>query len=80
MAVVKQVGSSGQITLGKKYAGKIVQLVEEEETGKITLLFGQFVPAREAWIHKEPHRSKLDKAIRHAEKNPPKETNLNTLK
>ena len=80
MALLKQVGLSGQITLGKKYAGKVVQLIEEEKKGKITLLFGQFIPEKEIWLHQEPQKSKLETAIRYAEKHPPKETKLSRLK
>lgn len=76
MATLKQVGTSGQITLGKKYAGQTVQVIEDEASHKITLIFGNFVPASESWIHEEPHRSKLNKAIRYAETHPAKETKL----
>lgn len=76
MPSLKRVGASGQITLGKRYAGQTVQVVEDSEARKITLVFGQFVPAAEQWIHEEPHRSKLDRAIRYAETHPPRESRL----
>lgn len=76
MHQLKRVGSSGQITLGKRYAGQTVQVVEDKDSGRITLVFGHFVPAAEQWLHDEPQRSKLDHAIHYAEIHPPKETRL----
>lgn len=76
MNQLKRVGSSGQITLGKRYAGQTVQVVEDRDARKITLIFGHFVPAAEQWLHEEPARGKLDQAIRYAETHPPKESRL----
>lgn len=76
MQLLKRVGSSGQITLGKKYAGQTVQVIEDKASGKVILLFGHFIPAAERWIHEEPHRSKLERAIRYAETHPPRETKI----
>lgn len=76
MTLLKQVGTSGQITLGKKYAGRVVQLFEDEQKETITLVFGKFIPSKELWLHEEPQKSKLDRAIRYAAKNPAKETAL----
>lgn len=67
MPSLKQVGASGQITIGKKYAGQTVQVIEEPAAGKVTLLFGKFTPAHEQWIHKESHLGKLNEAIRYDE-------------
>ena len=80
MPSLKQVGTSGQITIGKKYAGQTVQVIEDPAAGKVTLLFGKFIPAHEQWIHEEPHLSKLNEAIRYAETHPPQETDLKKLK
>lgn len=80
MNQLKQVGSSGQITLGKKYAGQTVQVLEDESQHRIILVFGKFIPAAETWLHEEPQQSKLNEAIRYAETHPPQETNLKTLK
>ena len=78
MTSVKTVGSSGQISLGKEYAGRQV-LVEQVEKGVWVIKTGTFVPNNEAWLQ-NPHVSeKLDKAIAWAEKNPPKETPLDEL-
>ncbi|QQR80573.1 MAG: hypothetical protein IPJ69_15010 [Deltaproteobacteria bacterium] len=80
MTQLKQVGASGQITLGKKYAGQTVQVSEDEAHHRIILVFGKFIPNSEAWLHEEPQQSKLDEAIRYAEKYPAKETKLKSLK
>jgi hypothetical protein len=80
MSALKQVGSSGQITLGKKYAGRTVQLIEDHEKGMITLVFGKFIPSKEGWLHEEPIKSKLDCAISYAKKHPPQESSLKDLK
>lgn len=76
MTQLKRVGTSGQITLGKKYAGQTFQIIEDEESGKITLVLGHFVPLKEIWLQEEPTKSKLAKAIRYSEKHPPRETKL----
>ena len=76
MLSLKRVGSSGQITLGKKYAGQTVQVIEDAKSGKITLMFGHFIPMQEAWLHEAPTLGKLNKAIRYSETHPPKETKL----
>lgn len=80
MNAIKQVGASGQITLGKKYAGKTFQMIEEEKEGKIILVLGSFIPKNEIWLHQEPQKTRLDRAIRWAEKNQPRESNLKDLK
>lgn len=80
MNTIKQVGMSGQITLGKKYAGKTVQVIEDEKEGKITLLFGTFVPQNEKWIYTEPHYSQLKESLKYIASHPPQETKLSSLK
>lgn len=80
MNTIKQVGMSGQITIGKKYAGKTVQVIEDEKEGKITLLLGSFIPENERWIYKEPYYSELQESLRYIAQNPPQETKLSSLK
>lgn len=75
---VKVIGASGQISLGKKYAGKTV-LVEEVEEGVWLVKVARVVPESELWMHAEPEKSRVDKAIAFAEKNPPKESDLEEL-
>ena len=45
--IVKSVGSNGQITLGKEFAGRLVML-DQTEPGVWTMKLGQFIAARSA--------------------------------
>jgi hypothetical protein len=78
MAVIKTVGSSGQIALGKQYAGRHV-VVEEMETGVWMIKLGEFVPDNERWLNEPEARAKLDRAITRAETEPLRETDLKEL-
>jgi hypothetical protein len=78
MSTVKTVGSSGQIALGKRYAGRNV-LVEEVEEGVWVLKLGEFIPDNERWLHEPEVGQSLDRAIAWAEQNPPAETDLDEL-
>lgn len=61
-AQVKTVGASGQISLGKKYAGRTV-LIEETEEGVWVVKTAQTIPDNELWLHTEPFKSQLEAAI-----------------
>lgn len=78
MAVIKTVGTSGQISLGKKFSGQTVML-DEIRAGVWILKIGQFIPDNERWLHGPDVQAKLDEAIAWAEKNPPKDTNFEEL-
>ena len=78
MDIIKTVGSSGQITLGKKFAGQTVMLTEMD-TGVWLLKVGRFIPDNERWIHHAQVQQDLDDAIEWAEKNPPEKTDLEDL-
>jgi len=78
MSVVKTVGSSGQISLGKKFAGQTV-LLDEIDTGVWIIKLGRFIPENEKWLHTPEIQAELDEAIAWAEEHPPKETNLQEL-
>ena len=78
MSVVKTVGSSGQISLGKKFAGQTV-LLDEIETGVWVIKLGRFIPENEKWLHGPEVQAELDEAIAWAEEHPPKETHLEEL-
>ncbi|GKT09627.1 hypothetical protein [Desulforhabdus sp. TSK] len=75
---VKVVGASGQISLGKQYAGQTV-LMEQVEEGVWLLKIAKVIPDSELWIHAEPKKTRIDQAISWARENPPKETDLETL-
>ena len=79
MAVeVKTIGSSGQISLGKQYAGRTVT-VEEVEAGVWLVKTARIIPESELWLHTPAARETLDRAIEWAGRNPAKESDLANL-
>ena len=62
MAIIKSVGSNGQISLGKKYAGKQVSLTECED-GTIILRPGKFIPDSEMWLYTGDGELRINKAL-----------------
>ncbi len=78
MASVKTIGKSGQIALGKEYAGRHV-LVDELEPGVWVVKLGEFRPENERWLHEPEVAADLDRAVRWAEQNPPAQTDLRKL-
>ena len=78
MSTIKTVGSSGQISLGKKFAGQTVML-DEIDTGVWIVKLGRFIPDNERWLHRADLQAELNEAIAWAEKNPPKDTNFKEL-
>src|SRR5260370_42567565 len=71
---VKTIGSSGQISLGKEYAGRTVA-VEEVEQGVWIIKSARVIPENELWLHTPSASKKITRATEWAEKNPPKESN-----
>lgn len=63
---IKQVGANGQISLGKEYAGKQVQ-VSKLDDGSLIIKTGKFIPDNERWLYKGDNLQKLEKAIKSAE-------------
>jgi hypothetical protein len=49
----KIVDARGRITLGTKYANSLV-FVRERDDGVLEIAPAEAVPAREAWLHKNP--------------------------
>ncbi len=78
MAMVKTVGRSGQIALGKAYAGRQV-LVEQLDPGVWLVKLGEFIPDDERWLHAPDVKADLDEAIAWAETHPAAETDLDEL-
>lgn len=78
MATVKTVGVSGQISLGKEYAGRHV-LVEKIERGVWIIKLGEFIPDNERWLHEPGVKKNLDEAVAWAENHPPNTTDLDDL-
>ncbi len=75
---VKTIGASGQISLGKEYAGRPV-LIEEVEKGVWLIKTVKIIPDSEMWLHEEPARSRIDRAVAWTEKNEPTETDIEDL-
>lgn len=67
---IKVIGDSGQVSLGKKYAGRQV-LIEEVEEGMWVIKTGHFIPDSELWLHEPGVSEKIDRAFASAKKNPP---------
>ncbi len=78
MGTIKTVGSSGQISLGKKFAGQTV-LLDEIETGVWIIKLGRFIPENEKWLHRTEVQAELNEAIAWAEENPPSDTDFEEL-
>lgn len=78
MNTIKTVGSSGQISLGKKFAGQTVML-DEIDTGVWIVKLGRFIPDNERWLHSPDVQAELSEAIAWANKNPPEDTNFEEL-
>ena len=72
---IKTVGASGQISLGKKYAGRIVT-VDEVEEGVWTVKTAQVIPDNELWLHTPQARADLDRALEWSATHTPTASNL----
>lgn len=68
---IKVVGKSGQISLGKRYAGKTLRL-ERREDGTVVLTAVAMVPEHQLWTLEEPDRSQLQRGLRWAAATAPK--------
>lgn len=73
--MIKTIGQSGQISLGKHYAGRQV-LVEEPEPGVWILRLGQFVPDNERWLLPSEEQAKLAQALEGAASHAPQSSDL----
>lgn len=73
---VKVVGSNGQISLGKEFAGRQV-LVEEREPGVWLVRTAFVVPENELWLHQPEARRDLHRALDWAQRHASKESDPN---
>jgi len=78
MVMIKSVGRSGQISLGKKHAGRTV-LIDQIDPSVWIIKLGKFIPESEQWLHQTDIRNDLNEAITWSEKNPPRKSDLKTL-
>ena len=53
----KTVDARGRLTLGPNYANRLV-IVREQEDGSLEIIPAEAVPAREAWLYRNPEALK----------------------
>lgn len=75
---IKVVGKSGQISLGKRYAGKTLRL-ERRHDGTVLLTAVAMVPETQLWTLEEPERSRIERGLTWAAANKPQETDVEDL-
>jgi hypothetical protein len=75
---VKTIGSSGQISLGKQFAGRTVT-VEQVEDGVWLVKAARVIPENELWLHTPEMSKTLTQAIRWADEHPAEESDLDAL-
>jgi hypothetical protein len=78
-AEIKIVGKSGQISLGKRFAGKVLRL-DHLEDGAILLTAVAMVPESQLWTLKEPDHGRIARGLAWAAHHPPRETSLEGLR
>ncbi len=59
---IKQVGANGQVSLGKEYAGKQVQISKLKD-GSLIIKTGKFIPDNEKWLYEGDNLQRLEKAL-----------------
>lgn len=77
-AEIKRVGLSGQISVGRELAGKLLRL-EQLEGGRLLLTPVVDVPESQLWTLQEPNKSRIERGLEWAARTPPSETNLGAL-
>jgi hypothetical protein len=77
-AEIKTIGSSGQISFGKEYAGRTV-IVEEVERGVWIVRTAQVIPDNERWLHTPDAIASLDKALELSHRTVRAESDLTAL-
>src|SRR5574340_16382 len=75
---IKVVGKSGQISLGKRYAGKTLEL-ERLEDGTLLLRAVAMVPESQLWTLQEPDRSRIVRGLDWAARTPPRGSDPDSL-
>ncbi len=77
-AVIKTIGSSGEIKLGRQFAGQKV-VVDQVGTGFWMIKVGEFIPANGRWLREPEVMASIDRGLRWIAENPPVETDLEAL-
>ena len=76
--LIKSIGASGQLSLGKEFAGR-QELVESPAKGVWIIRTATVIPDNETWLHEKKTKVSLKKAISWASKNPPMASDPNQL-
>ncbi|MEJ7668417.1 MAG: hypothetical protein WKH97_06720 [Casimicrobiaceae bacterium] len=76
---VKVVGASGQISLGKEFAGRQV-LIEEAAPGVWIVRTATVIPDNERWLHTPEVAGGLSRALAWAAENPAQPTDLTAFR
>ncbi|MBI2893987.1 MAG: hypothetical protein HYY06_10580 [Deltaproteobacteria bacterium] len=75
---IKRVGQSGQISIGRELAGKLLRL-EQLEDGRLLLTPVVDVPESQLWTLREPHKSRIERGLAWAAATPAKETDVTAV-
>ena len=75
---VKVIGTNGQISLGKQFAGRQV-LIEEQEPGVWLVRTATVLPDNERWLHQPKVAAALQKALSWAQDNTPSDSSVDTV-
>jgi hypothetical protein len=75
---LKIVGATGQVCIGKEYAGKQIQLLKQDDS-TIIIKKGQFIPDNERWLYRDNNLEKLMKAVEISKKNPRRADNFEEI-
>jgi len=75
---VKVVGTNGQISLGKKFAGRQV-LVEEREPGVWLIRTATVIPDNERWLQRPAAMNDLRAALNWSNSNPADDRGVDAL-
>jgi hypothetical protein len=76
--MLKMVGTSGQLSLGKQYAGRYFE-IDVQADGAILLKPMRVIPESDAWLYTPEMRARLLQADAWMDRHPPDETDLDAL-
>jgi len=66
--IIKRVGTNGQISLGKEYAGQQIQ-ISKLNNKTMLIKSGSFIPDDEKWLYSRKNTATLENAIQWTENN-----------
>ena len=75
---LKRVGQSGQISVGRELAGKLLRL-EKLDDGRLLLTPVVDVPESQLWTLSEPDKSRIERGLAWAARTPAKESDVTNL-